>query len=150
MEGVLPSTVFIEYGLHTFPLTDLYRKYVIICIEGGSKMQDVTQTGIPDVNEVIPMAKRRKPRQFTEEFKHQMVELYNAGKPGTEICRQYELTTSTFHNWVKRINATGSSKIADNRSEEEREMIAMRKELKQLRMENDILKQAALIFARKV
>lgn len=95
------------------------------------------------------MQGRRPMRQYSEEFKHQMVGLYHAGKPAAEICREYELTRSAFRNWVKRIDATGSSRIADNRSEEEKELITLRKENKQLRMENDVLKQAALIFARR-
>ncbi|WP_435368220.1 hypothetical protein [Paenibacillus polysaccharolyticus] len=37
----------------------------------------------------------------------------------------------------------------EHRSPEENELIAMRKELQRLRMENDILKQAALIMGRK-
>jgi transposase len=95
------------------------------------------------------MAERRKKRSFTEEFKRQMVDLYNAGKPQAEICREYDLTPSAMRNWAKRINATGSLRIADNRTTEEIELIGLRKEVKQLRMENDILKQAALIFARR-
>ena len=95
------------------------------------------------------MERRRKRREFSEEFKHQMVDLYNAGKPQAKIIREYDLTPSTFRNWEKRINATGSSRIADNRTAEETELLTLRKEVKQLRMENDILKQAALIFARR-
>ena len=87
------------------------------------------------------MEGRRKKREFSEEFKRQMVDLYNAGKPGAEICKEYDLTPSAFRNWHRRINASGSSKIADNRSKEETELLNLRKEVKQLRMENDILKQ---------
>lgn len=43
----------------------------------------------------------------------------------------------------------GSFKEKDNRSDMENELIALRKQLKQLKMENDILQQAALIFGRK-
>ena len=32
---------------------------------------------------------RRQRREFTEEFKLQMVQLYNNGKPGSEIIREY-------------------------------------------------------------
>lgn len=92
---------------------------------------------------------RRKKREFAEEFKRQMVELYNAGKSSGEIAKEYDLTPSALRNWIKRINSSGSSKIADNRSEDEKRLIALEKENKQLRMENDILKQAALIFARR-
>ena len=46
-------------------------------------------------------------------------------------------------------DATGSSHDKDNRTPEEQELLRLRKENQQLRMENDVLKQAALIFARK-
>ncbi len=78
-----------------------------------------------------------------------MVELFNHGKPRSEIIREYDLTASAFDKRTKRINATGSSREKDNRTIEEQELIKLRKENQQLRMENDVLKQAALIFARK-
>ena len=65
------------------------------------------------------------------------------------INREYDLTRSAFSNWVKKYNNTGSFKACDNRTEEEKELIRLKKENQQLRMENDILKQAALIFGRK-
>ncbi len=36
--------------------------------------------------------------------------------------------------------------MEDNRTEEEKELIELRKKVKQLEMENDILKQAALLL----
>ena len=95
------------------------------------------------------MSKKRERRNYSEEQKKQLVALYNHGKPRSEIIREYELTASAFNKWVKRINATGSSHDKDNRTAEEHELLQLRKENQQLRMENDVLKQAALIFARK-
>ena len=95
------------------------------------------------------MTERRTRRQFTEKFKNQMVQLYNGGKPKSEIVREYDLTLSALSRWIQRINATGSSKEADNRTPEQEELLKLRKQNQQLRMENDILKQAALIFGRK-
>lgn len=95
------------------------------------------------------MTERRNKREFTEQFKHQMVQLYNSGKPRSEIIKEYDLTPSAFGKWVSRINATGSTKESDNRSPEEIELIKLRKENQKLKMENDILKQAALILAQK-
>ena len=92
---------------------------------------------------------RRPRREFTEEFKLQMVKLYNNGKPIVEIVKEYDLTRSAFMNWIQKYNKTGSFKACDNRTEEEKELIRLKKENQQLRMENDILKQAALIMARK-
>ena len=92
---------------------------------------------------------RRPRREFTEEFKLQMVKLYNSGKPTSEIVKEYDLTRSAFMGWVKKYNNTGSCKACDNRTDEEKELIKLKKENQQLRMENDILKQAALILGQK-
>lgn len=83
----------------------------------------------------------REKRQFTDEFKQQVVNLYNSGKPRSEIIKEYELTPSAFSGWILKYNSTGSFKAKDNRTPEENELIEARKELKQLRMENDILHQ---------
>ena len=93
--------------------------------------------------------KRRPKRKYTEEFKRQMVQLYESGKSINDIIREYELTRSTLHGWISRIKATGSSRAADQRTEEEKELLRLRKEMKRLEMENEILKQAALIFAQR-
>ena len=78
-----------------------------------------------------------------------MVQLYNSGKPRAEIAREYDLTPSALNRWIERINATGLTKEADNRTPEQQELLRLRKQNQQLLMENDILKQAALIFGRK-
>ena len=59
-------------------------------------------------------------REFTKEFKQQMVSLHASGKPASEIIREYELTASSFHKWVKQFNNTGSFKEADNRTPEKK------------------------------
>ena len=88
-------------------------------------------------------------REFTEEFKLQIVKLYNSGKPTSEIVKEYDLTRSAFMRWVEKYNKTGSFKACNNRTEEEKELIRLKKENQQLKMENDILKQAALILGQK-
>lgn len=95
------------------------------------------------------MTERRERRSYDENFKKQLVQLLNNGKPRSEIIREYDLSSSAFDRWVKRINSTGSSHEKDNRSPEQEELIRLRKENQRLIMENDVLKQAALIFAQK-
>ena len=95
------------------------------------------------------MSERKPRRTFTKEFKNQMVQLYASGNKRTDIIREYDLTTSTFDKWVKQANTSGSFKEKDNLTPEQKELIQLRKQNKQLLMENDILKQAALIFGRK-
>ncbi|MBM7839580.1 transposase [Alkalihalobacillus xiaoxiensis] len=92
---------------------------------------------------------KRKRRTFSEEFKKQVVQLYQSGKPRKEIIREYDLTPSTFDKWVNQHENSGSFKEKDNLTEEQKELRALRKRNQQLEMENDILKQAALIMGRK-
>ena len=95
------------------------------------------------------MTERRKRREYNEEFKKQIVQLYNNGKSRAELIREYELSPSSVDRWISRINASGSSRERDNRTPEQEELLRLRKENTRLKMENDILKQAALIFAQK-
>ena len=90
-----------------------------------------------------------KRRPYSDEFKQQMVSLYLAGKPSAEICREYGIPSSTFSKWHRRNSVTDKPYLKAKRTDEDKELLELRKENKQLRMENDILKQAALIFARR-
>jgi transposase len=92
---------------------------------------------------------RRKRRTFTDEFKKQIVELYKGGKRKSDIIREYDIGSSTLDRWIGQSNKSGSFKEKDNRSPAEEELIKLKKENQQLKMENDILKQAALIMGRK-
>lgn len=89
-------------------------------------------------------------RAYTDEFKQQIVNLYNTGNyTRADLIREYELTETALSRWIRQAKNSGSFREKDNRTPEENELIRLNKELKQLRMENDILKQAALIFGRK-
>lgn len=91
----------------------------------------------------------RERRLFSSEFKLQMVRLYENGKARNEIIREYDLTPSPLGKWIKQYQNTGTFNHQDNLSDEEKELIKLRKEVQHLKMENDILKQAALIMGRK-
>ena len=93
------------------------------------------------------MSKKR--RTFSTEFKKQVVALYENGKSRQDIVREYELTASALDRWITQFQQSGSFKEKDNRPPEEQELIELRKRNKQLEMEVDILKQAALIMGRK-
>ncbi|GAC42539.1 transposase and inactivated derivative [Paenibacillus popilliae ATCC 14706] len=95
------------------------------------------------------MGNPKQRRTFTAEFKKQMVQLYENGKSRADIVEIFDLTASALDRWMKQAQTTGSFSEKDNRSPEENELIAFRKENQRLKMENDILKQAALIRGRK-
>ena len=80
----------------------------------------------------------RHPRHFTDDFKRQIVDLYNAGKPKREIMDEYDLGKSTVERWIKSINATGSPHAADNRTPEQNRILELERENRRLRMEVDV------------
>lgn len=95
------------------------------------------------------MADPKHPRKFSEEFKRQVVEMYDNGKPTSEILEEHDLGSSTFHRLVRAIHENGSTRASDNRTSGEQELVELRRENRQLRMANDISKRAALIYARR-
>jgi transposase len=78
-----------------------------------------------------------------------MVQLYESGKSRASLVKEYDLTTSALDRWISQSRQSGSFAAKENRTPQEKELLEMRKEIKQLKMENDILKQAALIMGRK-
>ena len=91
-----------------------------------------------------------KVKRYEKNFKKQIVNIYNQGNHTLrQLGEEYEISISTLNKWINRYNNTGSFDINDNRTQEEKELIKLRKELKQLKMENDILKQAALLLGKK-
>lgn len=57
--------------------------------------------------------------------------------------------TEYFKRRIKSINAIGSPRAADNRTPEQNRTLELERENRRLRMEVDVLKQAAPIYARK-
>jgi len=91
----------------------------------------------------------KHPRQFTEEFRRQIVALVDSGKPRAEVMREHDLGKSTLDRWIQRVHACGSTAAADNRAPEQNRPIGLERENARLKMEVDVLKQAAPMFARR-
>ena len=88
-------------------------------------------------------------RRYTDEFKRQITELKKNGRSTTELMQEYDLTKTSINTWVRQFGNSGSFREADNLTDAEKALKIALKENKHLRMENDILKQAALILGRK-
>ena len=88
-------------------------------------------------------------RYYEEEFKRRIVEMHKNGKSVVELHKEYDISKTSIRTWIREIETSGKFGGLENQSESEIELRTLRKEVKQLRMENDILKQAALILGRK-
>lgn len=94
-------------------------------------------------------SEKRERRTYTEEFKQQMVDLYGLGKRKIDLIHDYDLGATALNRWINQAKKSGSFKTKDNLTPEQLEIRTLKKQLKHAEMELDILKQAALIFARK-
>ena len=88
-------------------------------------------------------------KRYEEEFKKQLVAIYNNGKSLADINREYGVAKSTLKEWINRYNNTESFNVNANRTEAEKELIKYKKRCKELEMENDILKQAKIIMVQE-
>ena len=89
-------------------------------------------------------------KHYDEDFKKQLVKIYNQGNHTYRgLADEYGISATSIRTWVLRYNNSNSFDLKYNRTEEEEELIELRKKVKQLEMENDILKQAALLLAKK-
>jgi transposase len=94
---------------------------------------------------------RRKRRKFTPEFKADVVRLCRSGGESVgEICRRLELTETSVRNWVRQaeVDQVGGTSDALTTNERE-ELTRLRRELKRVTMEREILKKATAFFAKE-
>jgi transposase len=87
--------------------------------------------------------------KYTDDFKKQLSELHASGRSISDLSREYGIPKSSISTWHKQYTTSGSFRASDNISDLEKELKLLQKENKRLLMENDILKQAALILGRK-
>ena len=97
--------------------------------------------------------KQRRPRrQFTDEFRADVVRLCQAGGESiSEVAKRLDLTESAVRGWVKKAEQEafdGGDTPVLTTSEKE-ELQRLRREMKTLKMEREILKKAATFFARE-
>lgn len=94
---------------------------------------------------------RRKRRGFTNEYKAEVVDLIRrSGKSIGEVARELDLTETSVREWVKRAEESETSSSAGGLSSAERaELSDLRKRVKTLETEREILKKAAAFFAKE-
>ena len=92
---------------------------------------------------------RRSRRSFTEQYKAEVVALCQGSEKSiSEIARDLDLTESSVRRWVSQAEIDAGHKEGLTSSERE-ELARLRKEVRVLREERDILKRATAFFARE-
>ncbi|MGL4606473.1 MAG: transposase [Eubacteriaceae bacterium] len=91
------------------------------------------------------MAKNQK--KYTQEFKQQLVDLYNTGNYSyPQLSNEYGVAKSTILGWVKTLTPM---KVSDTESISMKDYKGLQKKMRELEIENEILKKATAIFAKE-
>ena len=95
------------------------------------------------------MSKSHPP--YPAEFRQQMVELVRAGRNPEELAREFGCNGQSIRNWVTQAAVDGGKPPRDKEgaltSVEREELARLRRQVRQLQMERDILAKATAWFA---
>jgi transposase len=83
------------------------------------------------------------------EFRRRIIELVRSGRSPEALSKEFEPTAQSIHNWVAQADRDEGRRNDGLTTEERKELVHLRRENKQLRMEQEILSKAAAWFARE-
>jgi len=92
------------------------------------------------------MGNKNTGKKYNDDFKKMIVDLYNSGSSAKDLSGEYGVSEVTIYAWIKKFSPIktedGSTVTAD-------EIAKMKKQMLRLQEENEILKKAMAIFAKK-
>ena len=96
------------------------------------------------------MAKRKR-RSFDAQFKAEAVRLCKVGDRSIgQVAKDLDLTETALREWVRRADIdAGAGPPGALTTAERQELSQLRRDVKRLKMERDILKAAATFFAKE-
>jgi len=92
------------------------------------------------------MPRTRNP--YSTEFRDHLVALARAGRSVESLAREFEPCAATIYGWVSQVEIDDGGRHDGLTSDERSELRRLRREVKQLRRERDILSKAAAWFAQ--
>ncbi|MGL5099243.1 MAG: transposase [Fusobacteriaceae bacterium] len=89
--------------------------------------------------------------KYDDEFRKQIVDLVESKtKTVKEIAGEYGLSINTINNWIQKYRKSSSFRDEDQLTPEEKEIRELKKKIRQIEEENEILKKATAIFSKLV
>jgi len=88
-------------------------------------------------------------RPYPLEFRRQIIELARAGRSAYELAEEFEPSYWTIHTWIKQADRDEGRTAEGISSAEQEELRRLRREVRQLRVEREILAKAAAWFAQE-
>jgi transposase len=89
------------------------------------------------------------PRPYTQEFREGAISLVRAGRPVAAVAKELGIADSALRNWLKRDQLDRRERDDGLTSAEREELKQLRRRVKRLEEEKEILRKAAAFFARE-
>ena len=93
------------------------------------------------------MPKSKPP--YPEEFRREAVELVRRGRSIPDVAESLGMSRQSLRNWVRQEQLDRQERDDGLTSAEREELRQLRKRVKRLEQERDILKRATALFARE-
>lgn len=87
--------------------------------------------------------------RYRPEFRNKIVELARSGRSIQKLAQEFEPSEQTIRNWVEQADLDEGFQTGGVTTSERDEISKLRREIKQLKLEREILSKAAAWFARE-
>ena len=90
-----------------------------------------------------------KKKPYPEAFRSQLVELARSGRTPEELSKEFGPTAQSIRNWLAQAERDGGRRSDGLTTAEREELTRLRREVRRLTQEREILAKAAAWFARE-
>jgi transposase len=95
---------------------------------------------------VVSVPRTRPP--YPEEFRREAVELVRQGRSVADVAESLGVSQQTLRNWTKQVDVEAGRRVGLT-SEDREELKQLRRRVRVLEQEREILKKAAAFFAKE-
>lgn len=92
------------------------------------------------------MKHKNNGKRYNDDFRKIVVELYQSGSSAKDLSSEYGVSEVTIYAWNKKFTPMN---LDDGSSVTPDDYVKLKKEMLRVQEENEILKKAMAIFARK-
>lgn len=92
------------------------------------------------------MKHKNNGKRYNDDFRKMIVDLYHSGQSVKNLSSEYGVSEVTIYAWIKKLTPMD---LEDGSSITPDDFAKLQKQMLKLQEENDILKKAMAIFAKK-
>jgi len=92
------------------------------------------------------MTTHKNGKRYSDDFRKMVVDLYHSGQSVKNLSSEYGVSEVTIYAWIKKLSPV---EMEDGSFVTSEDYAELQKQMLKLQQENEILKKATAIFAKK-